>query len=127
MASVGRNEPCPCGSGRKYKHCHLREHARAALEASVEEEEAPVEDSLSDEEVAARQAAFEDGPTMNTLGVVLVGAALVSLAVGMFTSSTYGWLLFGLVLLGVCWWAALRKPPPPRDESDNPATINFGK
>lgn len=21
-ASVGRNDPCPCGSGRKYKHCH---------------------------------------------------------------------------------------------------------
>jgi SEC-C motif len=21
---VGRNEPCPCGSGRKYKHCHGR-------------------------------------------------------------------------------------------------------
>jgi preprotein translocase subunit SecA len=21
-AKVGRNEPCPCGSGRKYKHCH---------------------------------------------------------------------------------------------------------
>src|SRR5690625_1858962 len=20
--SVGRNEPCPCGSGKKYKHCH---------------------------------------------------------------------------------------------------------
>ena len=19
---VGRNQPCPCGSGRKYKHCH---------------------------------------------------------------------------------------------------------
>ncbi|MDT8321913.1 MAG: SEC-C metal-binding domain-containing protein, partial [Xanthomonadales bacterium] len=19
---VGRNEPCPCGSGSKYKHCH---------------------------------------------------------------------------------------------------------
>jgi tetratricopeptide (TPR) repeat protein len=24
---VGRNEPCPCGSGRKYKHCHGR-HGR---------------------------------------------------------------------------------------------------
>jgi len=23
---VGRNEPCPCGSGRKFKHCHGREH-----------------------------------------------------------------------------------------------------
>lgn len=22
MASVGRNDPCPCGSGKKYKHCH---------------------------------------------------------------------------------------------------------
>ena len=21
-AKVGRNEPCTCGSGRKYKHCH---------------------------------------------------------------------------------------------------------
>ncbi len=22
VAKVGRNERCPCGSGRKYKHCH---------------------------------------------------------------------------------------------------------
>lgn len=21
---VGRNDPCPCGSGKKFKHCHLR-------------------------------------------------------------------------------------------------------
>ena len=24
FAKVGRNEPCPCGSGRKIKHCHGR-------------------------------------------------------------------------------------------------------
>jgi uncharacterized protein len=24
FAHAGRNEPCPCGSGRKYKHCHGR-------------------------------------------------------------------------------------------------------
>jgi hypothetical protein len=24
MATVGRNDPCPCGSGKKYKHCHWR-------------------------------------------------------------------------------------------------------
>jgi preprotein translocase subunit SecA len=23
---VGRNAACPCGSGRKYKHCHGRLH-----------------------------------------------------------------------------------------------------
>jgi preprotein translocase subunit SecA len=22
FGQVGRNEPCPCGSGKKYKHCH---------------------------------------------------------------------------------------------------------
>jgi preprotein translocase subunit SecA len=22
VQAVGRNEPCPCGSGKKYKHCH---------------------------------------------------------------------------------------------------------
>jgi preprotein translocase subunit SecA len=23
---VARNAPCPCGSGKKYKHCHGRHH-----------------------------------------------------------------------------------------------------
>jgi preprotein translocase subunit SecA len=22
VPQVGRNDPCPCGSGKKYKHCH---------------------------------------------------------------------------------------------------------
>ena len=26
--ATGRNEPCPCGSGKKYKHCHMREQER---------------------------------------------------------------------------------------------------
>ena len=26
---VGRNDPCPCGSGKKYKHCHLRQDQAA--------------------------------------------------------------------------------------------------
>ncbi|MGM0554761.1 MAG: preprotein translocase subunit SecA [Myxococcota bacterium] len=24
LPKIGRNDPCPCGSGKKYKHCHLR-------------------------------------------------------------------------------------------------------
>jgi len=24
---VGRNDPCPCGSGKKYKNCHMRAEA----------------------------------------------------------------------------------------------------
>lgn len=24
VGKVGRNEPCPCGSGKKYKDCHIK-------------------------------------------------------------------------------------------------------
>ena len=27
MKKPGRNDPCPCGSGKKYKHCHLGKDA----------------------------------------------------------------------------------------------------
>lgn len=28
---VGRNDPCPCGSGKKYKHCHMLQEQQATL------------------------------------------------------------------------------------------------
>jgi uncharacterized protein YecA (UPF0149 family) len=28
---VGRNDPCPCGSGKKYKKCHGREDSAEAV------------------------------------------------------------------------------------------------
>jgi hypothetical protein len=48
----GRNEPCHCGSGRKYKHCCLakdEESDRAAREqqASAAPEATPAEDEPS--------------------------------------------------------------------------------
>jgi preprotein translocase subunit SecA len=30
---VGRNDPCPCGSGKKYKNCHGQQHAAGGGEA----------------------------------------------------------------------------------------------
>jgi hypothetical protein len=46
----GRNEPCPCGSGRKYKHCCLEKdeglasaaRAAAAAEGAAQSAEAAV-------------------------------------------------------------------------------------
>jgi hypothetical protein len=35
--AVARNNPCPCGSGRKYKRCCLAEEKRARREARVDE------------------------------------------------------------------------------------------
>jgi preprotein translocase, SecA subunit len=30
---VGRNDPCPCGSGKKYKNCHGQQHASGGVDA----------------------------------------------------------------------------------------------
>jgi hypothetical protein len=38
-SSVGRNEPCPCGSGRKYKHCCLAKDEARARQARAKEAE----------------------------------------------------------------------------------------
>jgi tetratricopeptide (TPR) repeat protein len=35
-AKVGRNDPCPCGSGRKYKHCHAAAESAARAPAAAE-------------------------------------------------------------------------------------------
>jgi len=33
MTKIGRNDPCPCGSGRKFKHCCLKNEEAAEREA----------------------------------------------------------------------------------------------
>jgi hypothetical protein len=53
---VGRNEPCPCGSGRKYKKCHL-----AADEAERASEREGAEDHDLDGELARELGAYAMG------------------------------------------------------------------
>lgn len=35
MSKIGRNEPCPCGSGKKYKRCCLHQHEAAVAERAA--------------------------------------------------------------------------------------------
>jgi hypothetical protein len=35
MAAIGRNEPCPCGSGKKYKHCCLLKSRQASWTSRI--------------------------------------------------------------------------------------------
>jgi hypothetical protein len=38
--NIGRNDPCPCGSGKKYKKCCLiRQELDAQTQAVIEEKE----------------------------------------------------------------------------------------
>jgi preprotein translocase subunit SecA len=34
MPKVGRNDLCPCGSGKKYKNCHMRKDQAATTKGS---------------------------------------------------------------------------------------------
>jgi len=35
MSKIGRNDPCPCGSGRKYKKCCLQKDNADGAEAGA--------------------------------------------------------------------------------------------
>ena len=62
MNKIGRNDPCPCGSGRKFKNCCLereeasrreqREASNAALNAEVQRDYEAFEDFHRSEEAA---------------------------------------------------------------------------
>lgn len=48
MGKVGRNEPCPCGSGKKYKKCHLA--ADEEKESAAQKDLARTVTALDDED-----------------------------------------------------------------------------
>lgn len=63
MAKIGRNEPCPCGSGKKYKKCCYRRQPEPGLDAAVPTWIAEVSelDALSNQANALiRQRRFEE-------------------------------------------------------------------
>jgi SEC-C motif len=47
MTKTGRNDPCPCGSGKKYKHCCLKKDEAAEHEARAAISQANQERSAS--------------------------------------------------------------------------------
>jgi hypothetical protein len=97
MGTVERNAPCPCGSGKKYKHCHLRK---------------PVDIK---------------SPSMLVpliLAVVALAAGVfvgIQRSVGAGVSVTAG----AAILIAVFWF--LRTPPPPTNTKNDPGAINFGR
>lgn len=98
MAEHARNEPCPCGSGKKFKNCHL----------GREKELAP--------------ATYRIVPWV-ILGAGIIGGGVVWM---MTKEWDYGAMLAGggIILAGA--WATFTDPPPPRTDSERSDSINFG-
>ncbi len=63
MANIGRNETCPCGSGKKYKNCCARDPALIAAELSALESQPP---TLSAEIAKLREKVKEKSAVMWT-------------------------------------------------------------
>ena len=57
IARPGRNEPCRCGSGRKYKHCCLEKDDKKAAAARAKAAKAQEAPAAPAEEAASAKAA----------------------------------------------------------------------
>lgn len=69
MGKIGRNEQCPCGSGRKFKHCCLLKKQAGVAPTSPE---AALKISLVSEIEAIQQAAKEKKQKIKELGVFIL-------------------------------------------------------
>ena len=49
LKNTGRNDSCPCGSGKKYKKCHLFED-EAARSKEIKEQQAELEKANAEKE-----------------------------------------------------------------------------
>jgi hypothetical protein len=103
MPALTKRSPCPCGSGKKYKHCHW--------DADHPQGDAPLEPAVTSEESHEVQ---EGPPARWPLAVFAL--IVVGLAVG------FGWKtgsvgqgitvgIAGLLALGI--FAVARDAPPP--------------
>ncbi len=60
--SVGRNEPCPCGSGRKYKQCCLDKDEAKARKARAKEAEKEAKEAEKARKAAEKAGKKETAP-----------------------------------------------------------------
>ncbi len=67
MAKIGRNQPCPCGSGKKYKHCCLVTGQSAQPASPMEQ----IKISLVAEIEKIQAAAAEKRAILRELGVFI--------------------------------------------------------
>ena len=95
---VGRNDPCPCGSGKKHKQCCLGK-------------------------VVVQQEKARMGLSIVTFIIGCVGAG----ALGYFKGLSYGLAAAAASLIVAAALYVFRDPNPPRGGSGNSAAINFGK
>ncbi|MEE2788728.1 MAG: SEC-C metal-binding domain-containing protein [Myxococcota bacterium] len=108
MMKIGRNDLCPCGSGKKYKHCHLGKELPGFGDGS---------DLQTTTTTSSRKAAY----TLGAIGIAL------SIAVGIWTDTYKALVVAAAWGLGMLAYLSFRDPPPVNDNAGDPAALNFGR
>ena len=95
--STGRNEPCPCGSGKKYKRCCLG------------------------------QASPTESARTRLIAILAAVAIVAGVVTGMIFTNVAGLTVgfVGLGLIGAWLW--LFAPPARKTGGADPSAINYGR
>lgn len=118
--AIGRNEKCPCGSGKKYKHCCLQRDLEAAKNKetlkSAEGGDAPFEENPS--------------PKFATWKIFAAGTAVLGV-IGLIISflldmPRLGGSVFGCGMLILVFYCAFRNMPTVRKRPGDAGNIDFG-
>ena len=112
--AVGRNEKCPCGSGKKYKNCCLQKD----LEAQKHQE--PVEEPFEENPV----------PGFATWKLFLIITAILG-AIALFIAFVLDFpraagSFFGCGMLVLIVYSAFRNEPTVRKNPGDAGNIDFG-
>lgn len=116
MSKPSRNEPCHCGSGRKYKQCHLEED-RAKGPSGRQTDMDRVISAQNQIEAA------ESRPLKIGLAVLGIGATI---GVSLWKDIGSGLVVGAAWALGSLAYLSFRSPPPPNENPGDPAALNFG-
>ena len=127
MAQIGRNSPCPCGSGKKYKRCcgsstqtqsgptgtdTVTGHAAAARDEQLDtlEREAQSGDPAATARLGLRYLTARDGTADPKRGVALIEQAALAgyaqaswLAATISCSPFFGFAINGIFVVDFAW------------------------
>ena len=110
---TGRNEKCPCGSGKKYKYCCMQKDIEA--KNSLPEKEEPFEENPAPR-IATWKIFLAVTAILGVIALILVFAGI----------PRAGGSVFGCGMLVLIVYAAFRNEPTVRKNPGDAGNIDFG-
>ena len=115
MAKLKHNDPCHCGSGRRYRQCHLQADRAAAAVPTRDE-------ALPSSPAAPRPAWVRAVPW-----VIGIAGGVAAGLVSQQGSKEAGVAVLIATAMAIAAFYIFGNPPAPKGDAKDPAAINFGR